>query len=130
MNNVHLRVDYGEALNAKRSSLLIQESLIKSIAHLREYNSLRKIEFSLKNKIRRDFMELNKQLISLQEHFPKEEVSLANQASKKLNAGKEEKEVKPVIKEKIIPKQKPAERKNQDLESELSDIRRKLAELG
>jgi len=125
MNNIHVRVDYNQALNSKREVLLIQESLLKSIMHMKKYNSLRKIEFSLKNKIKKDIFELNKRFISLQEHFPREEASMAQQIT-----GKSKR--KDIIVEKTesreMPKEKKPARRN-ELEYELQEIREKLARL-
>lgn len=125
MNNVHIRIEYADALNSKKNALQIQESLLKATEHLRKYNSLRKVEFSLKNKIRQEFLELNKLLISLQEHFPKEEASFAelvNKKSIKTNPAPKIQENKQAIKIKKVEK-------TNSIQSELEEIRRKLAQL-
>lgn len=125
MNNIHIQLNYEDSLNAKRNSLLIQENLLTSLVHLKKYNQLRRIEFSLKNKIKKDFFELSKILISLQEQFPKEEATFAESLSKK----SQKKEMVIQSEQKIKKTLKETTEKRNTIEDEIEEIRKKLAQL-
>jgi hypothetical protein len=127
MSNVHIKLEYEDAVNSKRNILQVQENLLKSILHLKKYNSLRKVEFSLKNKIRKDFFELNKILVSLQENFPKEEAVMPKEFSKNSDNKKNIEVIKTNVSK--IAKQSKASEKKLTIESELEEIRNKLARL-
>ena len=48
----HVRLDYGEALNAKKQLLSFEINLIYANKNLSKYRALRKKEFALKNKLK------------------------------------------------------------------------------
>ena len=51
MTNIHVKLDYAEALESKKDLLVSEKSLLELIRHLKSYNALRKKTYTLKNKL-------------------------------------------------------------------------------
>ena len=74
VSNIHIRIDYSDAIDLKRDTLLLEKSLLEAVQHIKEYNSLRKKEFTLKNQVKRDLNELKTSIIQLDSLLPKEDL--------------------------------------------------------
>ena len=68
----HVRLDYGEALNAKKQLLSFEINLIYANKNLSKYRALRKKEFALKNKLKTNITSLKSKLNFLLSTFPKD----------------------------------------------------------
>jgi len=103
----HVKLDYEEALNAKKQLLSIELNLLQTAKRVRNYKLLRKKELSLKNKLKTALRALRTKINSLQTTLPEEE---------------EPTKIKTI--KKTIEK-----RKNQDIKKQLEEIEEKLAGL-
>ena len=103
----HVKLDYEEALNAKKQLLSTQLSVLQTLKRLKNYKVLRKKELTAKNKIKTTATALKSKLNLLILTFP------------------DEKE------EPRTPKRKrrKEQEQEQDLSKELDDIKKKLAKL-
>ena len=132
---IHIKIDYNEAVEAKKSSLLVEEALLKTIKHIRVYNQLRKIEFSLKNKIKKEFQALYQLIISMEKDLPEEDLKSfrlkeeIKPKSKEIKDNKEKSLSPTPTSLKLRAKQIEQESTNLTLEEELKNIREKLARL-
>lgn len=122
VSNIHIRIDYSDAIDLKRDTLLLEKSLLEAVQHIKEYNSLRKKEFTLKNQVKRDLNELKTSIIQLDSLLPKEDLIEIEKVQK------QNKLVKTIKKERA--KSIPIEDKRDDLEYQLSEIKNKLSKLG
>jgi len=133
-NKVHIGLSYDQALSGKKDILLSEENLLKIIKKMREYSLLRKREFILKGRIKKDLGIIRTSIKNIEEELPEiQEIELPEEMQEHrlpelditLDDLKEQQE-KQIHKEEI----KLAEtKKNTQLESELEDIQKKLAEL-
>jgi len=129
---IHVKLNYNEALEAKRSSLLIEEALLKTVKHIRFYNQLRRIEFSLKSKIKKEFQSLYQLVLAMEKELPEEDLKSfkikeeQKESKKKIN----KEESSPPTSLKLRARQIETETTNLTLERELRDIQEKLARLG
>ena len=124
--NIHIKLDHLEAVSIKKEALLCEENLLNIVGHIRSYDSLKKKEFTLKVKIKKDLASLKSLIISLESDLPKEEVKEVGQKYKteEIRKGlREKEEVKKVTKNK-------EEHKLSDVEREIIEIRKRLANLG
>jgi hypothetical protein len=129
--SVHVKIGYDEAVNAKKEILFVEKDLLEAIKHIRLYNRLRKIEFSLKNKIKKDFLALNNLIASLESSLPKKDINALGGDS--LIAQKEAlKQAKNRLSTKLLLRAREIEDNstNLSLERELKEIHEKLARLG
>jgi len=109
METRHIKLNYMEALNAKKQLLSFEINLIHANKNLSKYKTLRKREFALKNKLKINITSLKSKLNLLLSTFPKDERA---PEIKKTNQRKRE--------------QKQEEK---NLSAELEDIQAKLAKL-
>jgi hypothetical protein len=115
--SIHVKLDYNEALNLKKSALMIEKELLETAKNLKNYNMLRKKEFLIKAKIKKDMLFLENQLTFLSRMLPFHE--LGNfQKAEKLSSEKTAKQVPEKI-EKI----------HRSIDIELQEIKEKLARL-
>jgi len=125
-SSIHIKLEYPEAVSLKREALLFEESLLKIIGKIRAYNALKKKEFALKSKIRKDLIALKNLVSSIETTLPKEEVKAIGEGYRTEEIKKEIKKETKVLREEGITK----ERKMSDIEKQLEEIRAKLARLG
>lgn len=111
MESVHVKLDYFEAVSAKKDLLGCEASLLEIIKKIRAFKLLRRKEFSVKAEIKKSLDSFKKELIRIGDALPEDE----EVESKKLKSIK-----------KIVNKNK----RDKDLESELDEIKEKLARLG
>jgi len=104
METRHIRLDYEEALSAKKQLLSCELNLLETLKKIQNFKVLRKKEISTKSKLKIELNSLMKKLNSINLTFPKEEIPV-----KKIK--KKEKEVSPGI------------------QKELEEIKRKLEKL-
>ena len=122
-SSIHVRLDASEAILMKKETLLLEQSLLQAVAHIREYNLLRKKEFSIKNQIKKDMGSLYNLIISMESNLPREDIV---HFTKKSHI-KAPLRMQKIVKERtFISKGKP---KN-ELANEIEEIRQKLARLG
>jgi hypothetical protein len=114
-NPIHVKIDYGEAIQSKRDLLSSEKDFIRILKIIKRYNFLREEELNTKLKMQRKMKELRLNLGRLNEVFPKIKIP---DILKKSDLD-EEKPLK--IKEK---------NKNDDLESQLREIQERLRRLG
>jgi topoisomerase IA-like protein len=153
METVHIRLEHDEALFAKKELLSSQIDTLELLKKFKQYKALRQKELIVQGRFRKFLNELKKQVSEMQEAFPEEkaheeEMKMLEEIQKKKNPQplpppkplkkKKEKIVKKTAKEKKAEKpktekaRKAAKRKTEyDLiESQLSDIKSQLANLG
>jgi hypothetical protein len=120
MTSIHIKIDYDQAITMKKDILVTEKELLETAKHMKAYDSLRKKEFLIKNRLKKDIEILYKLINSVEGDLPKEELSqTANRA------------IKTVLKEKIeIPKKVTIEAKRNNIEKQIDEIREKLARLG
>lgn len=129
---VHIGLDYIKAVDAKKSILLSEATLLKVIKRIRSYSSLRKKEFTVKNKLRKTLVETKRTILDVENLLPsRQEVELPEKEKTENNKRKlKSQETLGVLdieqrKEKLTEK-----KKDRDLEKELKEIQEKLASLG
>jgi len=108
MGNIHIRLEYEEALEGKKEFLSSQLNLLEILKKLKNYKGQRKKELILKGKFKKELAALKTEINQIQEFFPKEE-------GKELEKG--------AIKEYKEKKHK------ENIESQLKEIKEKLAAL-
>jgi len=121
-NAVHVGINYDKAVSAKKDILLCEKEFLETIRHIKSYDSIKKREISLKNKLRKEISGLRIAIAKIQEDLPKKE------ETKKFDKTKKEEEIliKPLKeKKKLIA---PA-KKEDHLEAELREIQEKLDRL-
>jgi hypothetical protein len=123
MSNIHIKLEYPEAVSIKTNMLLAEKELLESAVHIKNYNSLKVKEFNLKNQIKKEILSLNNAILALENHLPKEE---AEEVMKE--------EVKALKTKKISLKKKPEdstiEVRKSNVEQQIDEIREKLVKLG
>lgn len=111
-NLIHVKLNYEEVFQSKKSMLLLEMNLLNIIKTIRKYYSLRNEELKLKSLLERKIRSFSSKMNTLHKILPKSE------ARKTLKI-KEEKE----IKEKKVSY-------DESLESQLREIQEKLKYLG
>lgn len=112
---IHVRVDYSEAIQAKKDLLSSERDLIRLLKTMKNYNAIRGEELNTKLKLQKKMKELNINLSKLNETLPKIKIPGI------LKRGD--------LIEETIPKIKN-EKDNSDLESQLREIQDRLRRLG
>jgi hypothetical protein len=107
MESKHIKLEYEEALSAKKQFLSIELGLLQTEKRVRNYKLLRKKELAMKNFIRRCLRELRMKISYNESTLPDEEEP---------------------IKVKTIRKS-IENRKNEDIKKQLDEIQEKLARL-
>ncbi|MBI2628772.1 hypothetical protein HYW74_01680 [Candidatus Pacearchaeota archaeon] len=120
-NVVYSKIEYQDALFAKKHILETQINLLNAMNSIDNYKDLRKKELLLKLKLKNNLKNIKDHIIKLNNHLPqtkemKKHISVKN--IKGYERGYEDKESK-----------KKRERAS-SIESELEDIRNKLSQLG
>ena len=108
METRHIKLDYEEALDAKKQILTIELGLLHTIRRLKAYRLVRKKELALKSQLKTEFSSLKSKLDLVQSTFPEKE-----KKSKFQN-----------------PERKIENKESRNLQAELDDIKRKLEKLG
>ena len=108
METRHIKLDYEEALHAKKQILSTELNLLQTSKKIRNYKVLRKKELLLKSKLKINLKSLQEKIKFIISTFPKEEIP-------KL----------PKIRAKKIEK-----KENQNIQNQLQEIKNKLARLG
>tara|TARA_Y100000310_G_C20169144_1_gene572789 strand:- start:247 stop:576 length:330 start_codon:yes stop_codon:yes gene_type:complete len=103
----HIKLDYGETLDAKKQLLSFEINLIYINKSLSSYKKLRKREFALKNKLKTNITSLKSKLNFLLSTFPKDQGDPNIQKTK----------------------QREQETEEKNISNELEDIQAKLAKL-
>ncbi len=103
----HVRLDYADALSAKKDLLGAEINLLQIVRKMKAYRMVRKKEMTAKNKLRIEIGKLRKSMDNLDKHLPSDNIK----EDKRKNKSK-----------KVIQEGK-------NLDSELMDIKRKLAKL-
>ena len=105
----HVKLNYGEALNAKKQLLSFEINLIYANKSLSKYRTLRRKEFALKNKLKTNITSLRSKLDLLLSTFPKDKGMPETQ--------------------KTNQKKKTQKKQKINISNELEDIQAKLAKL-
>ena len=103
----HIRLDYEEALNAKKQLLSTELNILHTIKRIKEYKKLRKKELTTKNKLKTTATSLKSKLNLILSTFP-DEKGKPRTPQRTRRKKREEKE---------------------DLTKELEDIEKKLSRL-
>jgi phage-related protein len=118
--NVHIRVEYPEAVESKKSMLLFEKSTLEVIKHARAYDSLRKREFNIKNQLKNDFAKVISLISEIEAHIPKEDASFTKEHYKK------EEKIKSLQKQ---VQKKKIEQRRDEIQYQIDEIKSKLARL-
>lgn len=119
-NPVYVRLDYSEAIRAKREILSLQMSLLKIIKIIRNYRALRLEELRLKAKTYRRIKDLILSIKKIKTELPKIKIPQLKR-----------KEETDFIKERIQASKKPSEiGMDNSLEGQLKEIQEKLRAIG
>ena len=108
METRHIRLDYEEALNAKKHLLSSELNLLQLMKTVKNYRTLRKKEITSKNKLKRELTSLKTKINLIESTFPK---LRPNQ----LKIKKVEKKIR--------------DEENEDIQDELEEIKAKLKKL-
>ena len=109
METRHIKLDYLEALNAKKQLLSFEINLIYANKNLSKYRKLRRREFALKNKLKISITSLKAKLLLLLSTLPKDQGTPEIQAEKQIK--------------------REQEREEESISTELENIQKKLAKL-
>jgi len=120
-NAVHVRINYDEAVSTKKDILNCEKEFLETIKHIKAYDSLKKKEISLKNKVKKEISGLRLMITRIQEDLPKTEETKSFNRTKK-----EETFIKPLKEKRTILK---STKKEDHLEAELREIQEKLDKL-
>ena len=123
-NSVHIKLEHDEAIELKKNALLLEKDLLEVIKHIRNYNVLRKKEFTLKEGAKKSMAILTKTISSVEADLPREEIRELDQENEPV-----QELPKKTIKLGKSPKQE-FEARNSGIESEIDEIRARLASLG
>jgi hypothetical protein len=113
METRHVKLNHGEALDAKKQLLSSEMSMLQIIKRMRNYKLLRKKEFTNRNHLKTNISAVRTKINLIFSTFPEEEKvsKIIRMDSKKIS--KEEKDGK----------------ESRSLQRELEDIQRKLRQL-
>lgn len=114
---IHIKLEYEEALNSKVNLLSYQKNLLRSMKFMNKYYSLRFEELSTKTKLHKKIKETLTEINKIESTLPK--------ANMPKILKKEDEEDYQFAKK----QQKRTEKYDQDIESQLADIQRKLRSL-
>lgn len=122
--NLHLRLEYQDAVSSKRDLLLIQENLLNAVKHLKEYAIIRQKLLTEKAKLKKNLVSLVKSVELLEKEMPESDLSLVNKKG----------QIKRTVLKPLLPKvpavspvaMLPKKKKEDELERELREIKEKL----
>ncbi|MFA6022939.1 MAG: hypothetical protein WC781_02520 [Candidatus Pacearchaeota archaeon] len=109
-NSIYSKIEYGDAIVAKREILEMQRNLLNTMQKIESYKELRKKELMLKLKLKNNLKEIRERFIKINNHVPQ---TKGIKKPKIIHAKMREKEVK----------------RNLSIEEQLLDIQQKLSEL-
>ena len=112
-NPIYSKIDYPNAISARRNLLESQANLLRSLQHLENYKDLRKKEIVWKIKLKNNVKEVKESVSKILKHVPK-------------TSGVKQIETEFREKQKKKKKESPVK---MSVEAELSDIQRRLQEL-
>lgn len=123
MKNIHIGLEYGDALYAKKEVLSLQINLLELLKNFKNYRAARRRELILKSRFKGELDLLREGAAKVQESFPEEkeeeeEVKIIQKGIRKI----------PKKQEKRVKKTEAGEYK--DIETQLQEIKGKLARLG
>ena len=128
MSNIHIRIGYPEAISSKKEILYCEKSLIEVLKTIKSYSVLRKKEFTLKNKLKKDLSFIKNCVLKVENEMPKDtELNIPKEKIKKSEISLEEGKEKTSKGKK--EKKKKSSKKN-SLDKEIQEIEKKLAQLG
>lgn len=107
METRHIKLNYEEALNAKKQMLASEMNILQIVKRLKQYKILRKRELATKTTLKSSLANLNTKIDLIESTFPEEED-------------------KPRVDKR---KRRLAKDERKNFEEELDDIRDKLAKL-
>jgi hypothetical protein len=110
METRHVKLDYFEALEAKKQLLTTELNLLQISKKIKNYRIIRKREQILKTKLRGSANQLKAKIIQIQATFPEEKKS-----------------TEPKLKREIPTKER--DYKERDIQSQLEEIQKKLSEM-
>ena len=107
METRHVKLDYVNALSAKKDLLGAEINLLQIVRKIKGYRGVRKRELTVKNKLRLEIGKLRKQMDGLVNYLPTDNVKIDKRKNKKKKVGDG----------------------GRNLDSELGEIKKKLAGL-
>ena len=116
--NIHIKLEYPETISMKKDMLLLEKDFLEIMKYAKNFEELKKKEFLVKSKLKKDLALLESAISSAESHLPMEEIEVKqekhekNQAMHTLKTGK------------------TFEKKKSDVERQIDEIREKLARLG
>lgn len=129
MNQIHLKIENSDAREFKKELLLVELGFLNSVKKIRDFRKIRKLEFSAKNSIKRGLREINSELNKISEIMPSVEKS--GIIRKLLREKKEPTGEEPAKEKQKAKKGKAGKKEKKDyIETQLQDIKEKLASLG
>jgi hypothetical protein len=123
MGSIHIKLEYPQAISIKRDMLLIEKNFLEALKYIKNYNNLRKKEFIIKNKLKKDLEILGKHLLAIENDLPREEAVDIMKKIPKTGSFKN-------LTRKIKEKPRTLETKKSSIEMQIDEIREKLARLG
>ena len=123
MKNIHIGLEYWDALYAKKEVLSLQISLLELLKNFKNYKETRRRELILKSRFKGELDLLREGVAKVQESLPEEkeeeeEVRIIQKGIRRI----------PKKQEKRVKKTEAGEYK--DIETQLQEIKEKLARLG
>ena len=106
--NVHVKIDFEQAIDSKKQVLISQIDSLKLIKGMNQYSQIRRRELQLREELKRESKELNQLIIEFKENMP----SVQDEEKSKIRD-----DISAINRREIV-------------ESDLESIRQKLARLG
>ncbi len=116
-NFIHIKLDYGEALQSKKDILFSEIDLLRILKIIRKYHGLRSKEIEMKEEYQRELRDLLNSLKKTESLLP---------TIKMPRVLKQEKEVK---EKPVVQKNKPIKEETDEIEVQLQQIKDKLRSL-
>ena len=120
-NFIHIKLDYGEALQAKKDILFSEMDLLKTLKIIRKYHELRQQELELKQKFRRRVKEIETAIKKTETLLPKVKMPEILKKEEPLEF------IKPTKTERAQEKKKKTY--SDEIEDQLEEIKNKLKSL-
>lgn len=111
-NSLHIKLEYGEAIQSKRDTLSSQANLLKIIQSMKRYSLLRKKEIALKQKLYRELKRAINNIKKIESSFPEPKVPKSLKHPEKKETKDEDKQGE-----------------DKDIENQLKDIQKRLNQL-
>lgn len=119
--SLHVKIEYNDAIAIKKDILISEKDLLETIRYTRNYNNFRKQELTLKEKLKKELEALNLLVHEIEKNLPKETIHYG-----------EEKQPSQILEMPGIKgkERRAVERKKNEIEKQIDDIRSRLAALG